>query len=401
MELTIKEVKPIIKHIIDNNRILESKNIHPISVELVGGAGIAKTALVEQIAEEYNANYVKLVLSQISEVGEISGYPIREHYVCKQDGDCKWITPELIDIYSKSGYEITDQTRMNYSIPKWIQELDPTKPTIVNMDDAGRCSNYISQAVMEIIYKQEFISWKLPSNTTIILTNNPDDGEYNTSSYDEAFKSRLVSFNVKFDSSVWSEWADNQGLDPRAVNFMLLYSSELMNRKQGYSKVNARNYTMFANIISGIDDWSTLENQALILQIASGCFLDDSDIVGGLFTQFISNKLDKLIDPELLVTGSFDRVKKILLDQLYDEDIYRADIANVITTRFINFASNWIDQKKDIKVIIDRIVDIIDCDKQLLSEDLLFSLIKTLNTNHMGKCSKLILNPKIANKLMS
>ena len=182
---------------------------------------------------------------------------------------------------------------------------------------------------------------------------------------------------------------------------MLLYHTELMNRKQGYSKVNARNYTMFANIISGIDDWSTLENQALILQIASGCFLDDSDIVGGLFTQFISNKLDKLIDPELLVTGSFDRVKKILLDQLYDEDIYRADIANVITTRFINFASNWIDQKKDIKVIIDRIVDIIDCDKQLLSEDLLFSLIKTLNTNHMGKCSKLILNPKIANKLMS
>lgn len=401
MELTIAEVKPIIKHIIDNNKKLEEKGIHPIACELVGTAGIAKTALVEEIAKEYDANYVKLSLSQISEVGEISGYPIREHYVCKQDGDCRWITPELIDIYSKSGYEITDQTRMSYSVPKWIHELNPYKPTIVNMDDAGRCSNYISQAIMEIIYKQEFISWKLPKNTTIILTNNPDDGSFNTSSYDEAFKSRMVSFNVKFSGKVWSQWADSQNLDPRAINFLLLYECELFNRKQGYSKVNARNYTMFANIISGIDDWSTLENQALILQIASGCFLDDSDIVGGLFTQFISNKLDKLIDPELLVTGGFDRVKKILLDQLYDEDLYRADIANVITTRFINFASNWIDQKKDIKVIIDRIVDIIDCDKQLLSEDLLFSLIKTLNTNHMGKCSKLILNPKIANKLMS
>lgn len=401
MELTIKEVKPILKHIIDNNIKLEEKGIHPIACELVGLAGCAKTALVEEIAKEYDANYVKLVLSQMSEVGEISGYPVREHYVCKPDGNCRWITPELIDIYSKSGYEITDQTRMNYSVPKWIQELDPTKPTIVNMDDAGRCSNYISQAVMEIIYKQEFISWKLPPKTTIILTNNPDDGGYNTASYDEAFKSRMVSFNVKFSAPVWSEWADKEGLDGRAISFMLLYHHELMSRKQGYSKVNARNYTMFANIISGIDDWSTIENQALILQIASGCFLDDSDIVGGLFTQFISNKLDKLIDPELLVTGSFDRVKKILLDQLYDEDLYRADIANVITTRFINFASNWIDQKKDIKVIIDRIVDIIDCDKQLLSEDLLFSLIKTLNINHMGKCSKLILNPKIANKLMS
>lgn len=202
MELTIKEVKPILKHIIDNNIKLEEKGVHPIACELVGLAGCAKTALVEEVAKEYDANYVKLVLSQMSEVGEISGYPIREHYVCKPDGDCRWITPELIDIYSKSGYEITDQTRMNYSVPKWIQELDPTKPTIVNMDDAGRCSNYISQAVMEIIYKQEFISWKLPPKTTIILTNNPDDGGYNTASYDEAFKSRMVSFNVKFDAPV-------------------------------------------------------------------------------------------------------------------------------------------------------------------------------------------------------
>jgi hypothetical protein len=254
---------------------------------------------------------------------------------------------------------------------------------------------------MELIYQQEYLSWKLPPRTQVVLTSNYDDGSYSVNSLDAAQKSRFVSFNVKFDANAWSRWAQSEGIDSRCQNFLLLYHTELMNRKQGYSKVNARNYTMFANIISGIDDWSTLENQALILQIASGCFLDDSDIVGGLFTQFISNKLDKLIDPELLVTGSFDRVKRILLDQLYDEDIYRADIANVITTRFINFASNWIDQKKDIKVIIDRIVDIIDCDKQLLSEDLLFSLIKTLNTNHMGKCSKLILNPKIANKLMS
>lgn len=401
MELTIKEVKPIIKHIIDTNKTLEIKGIHPISCELVGLAGSAKTALVEEIAKEYDANYVKLVLSQMSEVGEISGYPIREHYVCKPDGDCKWITPELIDIYAKSGYEITDQTRMNYSIPKWIQELDPSKPTIVNMDDAGRCANYISQAVMEIIYKQEFISWKLPPNTTIILTNNPDDGSYNTSSYDEAFKSRLVSFNIKFDAPVWSEWADNQGLDHRAINFMLLYSSELMNRKQGHSKVNARNYTMFANLIAGIPNWQSVESQALILQIASGCFLDDNDIVGGLFTQFVSNKLDKLIPPEELVLGEWNTVKRKLKDQLYDDTNYRADIANVVTTRFINFASKWLEDGNDVKVIIDRILDIIDSETQLLSEDLLFCLVKTINIQHRDKCARMILNPKISKRLMS
>lgn len=181
---------------------------------------------------------------------------------------------------------------------------------------------------------------------------------------------------------------------------MLLYHHELMNRKQGHSKVNARNYTMFANIIASIPDWSSVESQALILQIASGCFLDDNDIVGSLFTQFISNKLDKLIPPDELVLGEWDSVKRKLKSQLYYGENYRADIASVITTRFINFSSNWLDEKRDIKVIIDRILEIIECDTQLLSEDLLFSLVKTLNIQYPRQCSRMILNPKIAKKLM-
>ena len=43
---------------------------------------------------------------------------------------------------------------------------------------------------------------------------------------------------------------------------------------------------------------------------------------------------------------------------------------------------------------------IIDSDKQLLSEDLLFSLVKTLNIQYPRQCSRMILNPKIAKKLM-
>jgi ATP-dependent Lon protease len=89
MELTIKEIKPILKHIIENNKKLESEGKMPIACELIGAAGIAKTAIIEEVAKEYDANYVKISLSQISEVGEISGYPIREHYVCKPDGDCR------------------------------------------------------------------------------------------------------------------------------------------------------------------------------------------------------------------------------------------------------------------------------------------------------------------------
>lgn len=259
----------------------------------------------------------------------------------------------------------------------------------------------ILQACMQITYEQEYISWKLPPNTTVILTTNPEEG-YNTNSIDEAQASRFITFNVKFDKQDWAKWAEEKEIDARAINFLLLYGDELMDRtKSKIAKVNARNYTMFANIISGIKDWSSPENLALILQIASGCFIDDDDIVGGLFTTFIANKLDKLLSPEDLVQKDWKEVKKILEEQLYDNDKYRADIASVITTRFINYSLLYLSKSgSETKVITDRILKIVENEKTLLSEDLLFNLIKTLNKKYPQKCTKLILNPKITKRLI-
>ena len=72
--------------------------------------------------------------------------------------------------------------------------------------------------------------------------------------------------------------------------------------------MNARSYTMFANIISGIPNWQNPENLAMILQIASGCFNDKDNIIGNLFTTFVANKLDQLISPEDLLLGDWDKV---------------------------------------------------------------------------------------------
>lgn len=359
-----------------------------------------KSAILEQLAKELDCNFVKINPSNMSEPGELLGYPQREYYICKDD-ECKWITQDLIEGFSKAGWTITEETRMSYAIPAWLKEFNTKKPNILLIDDWTRAQNNIIQSLYEVIYRQEYLSWKLPPNSHVLLTSNPDSGDYVVTSIDEAASSRMVTFNIKFDAEVWARYADSIGMENSCINFMLLYHHELMNRKQGHSKVNARNYTMFANLIAGIPNWQSVESQALILQIASGCFLDDNDIVGGLFTQFVSNKLDKLIPPEELVLGEWNTVKRKLKDQLYDDTNYRADIANVVTTRFINFASKWLEDGNDVKVIIDRILDIIDSETQLLSEDLLFCLVKTINIQHRDKCARMILNPKISKRLMS
>jgi len=401
MELTLSEIKPILKYIIENNQKIQANGKMPVAVELIGDAGLGKSAIIEQIASELDATYIKLNLAQIVEEGEISGFPIREHYVCRND-DCKWITSELIEVYAKAGYDITSETRMSYAVPRWVKDINPDKMTIVNLDDYSRCTPHIAQAVMELIYKQEYISWKLPPNTHIVLTSNPDNGEYNVTSTDEAQKTRYISFKLKFDSQAWAKWAEFDGLDGRGINFLLSYHHELMDRSTTKeSKVNARNYTIFINTISGIDNWSDPKSLAIILQIASGCFLDEDNIVGGLFTSFVANKLDKLLSPEDLVMKDWSYVKGVLGSQLYDGDLYRADIASIMTTRFVNYADKYLSQKNSkVEIIIDRLVDIIDNDKKLLTEDLLFHLIKTITTKYSNKANKLLMNVKIRNKLL-
>jgi hypothetical protein len=401
MELTLAETKDIIKYIIENNKTLQAKGEYPVAVNLCGQAGIGKTAIIRQLAKELNANFIFLSLSELTDPAELCGWPIKEHYVCKDD-DCTWITGELIEAYTKAGYAITNETRMGYAIPAWLKGIDPNKTTLCVLDDYTRATPAILQACMQITYEQEYISWKLPKNTTVVLTTNPDDGSFNVNNLDSAMRTRFITFNVKFDKNDWAQYAENQGIDGRAINFLLQYGDELMDTSRTKeAKVNARNFTMFANVISGISDWSKPENLVLILQISSGCFLDDDDIVGGLFTTFIANKMDKLLSPEDLIYKDWGYVKRILEDQLYDDDKYRADIASVITTRFMNYCIAYFKKEgSKTDIITDRILKIVDNEKLLLTEDLLFNLIRTLNKNYPGKCNKLLLNPKIAKKLI-
>lgn len=174
-----------------------------------------------------------------------------------------------------------------------------------------------------------------------------------------------------------------------------------MNKEGGVQKVNPRSLVTFANTISGFKDWSDTNTLGLILNIAQGCFTSEENVIGNLFTTFIANKLDKLMDPVTMLNKDWDYVKGELAKQVYDGTNYRADIAAVLTTRFCNFVNLYFDTKgSKTEVAVDRILKIIEHDKMLFSEDLIFSLIKTLQKNHPTRCNKLLLNPKVARKLI-
>lgn len=137
MELTLDEAKDILRYIINNNKTLQEKGQYPVTVSLCGDAGLGKTSICDQLAEELDTNYVKLNLSQLTDPAELVGWPYQEYHVCKGD-KCDWISAKLIDAYTANGWTITPATRMTYAVPEWIQNLDLNKPTIAVLDDFSR-----------------------------------------------------------------------------------------------------------------------------------------------------------------------------------------------------------------------------------------------------------------------
>ena len=265
MELTLNSFKTTLEYLLDNNKRLTEENKRSISIGIEGECGIGKTQLIEQVAESRGMTLCKINLAQLEEVGDLTGLPTKEYKFKDELGRVQWLPADLI---KDCAFEYTGENRMSYAIPAWLPAEENKNGTILFLDDWSRANPMIIQAVMEIINEGKYVSWKLPKNTTIILSSNPENGQYNVSSLDDAVKTRFLNFNVKFNLNEWAKWAEEAEIDGRAINFALLYSKEIFDVNNGVRIANARNYTLFCNAIKGIKDWNTPDALELITKIS-------------------------------------------------------------------------------------------------------------------------------------
>jgi hypothetical protein len=286
-------------------------------------------------------------------------------------------------MYIQNKYVPSGDKRMGYAAPEWIQGKE--EGGILILDDYSRADQRFTQAAMELIDRQKYISWELPKNWHIVLTSNPDNGDYQVTSMDAAQKTRFITAYLQFDTDCWARWAEQNEIDSRCINFLLMHP-ELVTQT-----TNARSITTFFNSISSIDSFE--ETLPLIQMIGEGSVGSE---FATLFTTFINNKLDKLVTPkEMLTNNSWEYIKGQMMNAIGKDDAYRADISSIMALRFINYAvhystSNTVDQK-----IIDRITNFIT-DKDVFTNDLKYAIIKGILNGNKLKFSKLMLNAQIA-----
>lgn len=241
---------------------------------------------------------------------------------------------------------------------------------------------------MEIISRQEYISWKLPKNWQVVLTNNPNDGEYMVNEIDDAQRTRFISIGLKFDKDCWAEYAEQQGIDGRCINFLLL-NSEIVSRRN-----NPRSLEMFFNSISSIKNFES--ELALIQMIGEGSVGPE---VTGMFTSFIHNKLDKLVTPEFIIDKPFDQVKETLKGLIGEKEKYRADIASTLNTRVINYSVNYAKNNPIKKDFIDRVEELIL--GNLFGGDLCYRMAVNLHASEGGKFKTIATRQKLTKFIIS
>ena len=404
-EMTISEFTEVFNYLLDNNKELQNKGLTPIAIGLEGEAGIGKTTLVEDIAKKRGMTFCKLSLSQLEEVGDLCGFPMKEVLLRwkTKDGEIKtkwW--PESLLSKIPQNVQVTEQTRMGYATPAWLPREDNPNGTILLLDDYSRANQLFMQATMELINTAGYISWKLPKNTSVVLTSNPDNGEFQVSSLDNAQKTRMTNFNIKLDVKDWASWAEYNNVDSRCINFELLYGEEIFKKHNNVQTINPRAYTTFCKAISGIKDWNDDKSLGLILNIAKGCFLNDKDnVVGTLFTTFIAQKLDKLVSPQDMLLQKWETVEPKIYDCTHDGDRFKPEIASILGIRLLNYILVYFSEKGSKDAVVEqRLIDIVDNPRKLISDDNLFYSIKTIISKFPQRTNRLLLNPKIRSKVI-
>jgi nucleoside-triphosphatase THEP1 len=379
-QLNVGELKDFIKHMVKNNQHIQAEGKVPVAINIEGDAGLGKTSAIMQLGKELNMDVVKLNLSQLEELGDLVGFPVKEFQIQNAEGKTTWINESQINAASAKGYKVVSK-RMSHAAPEWIEGKG--EGGFLILDDYTRADARFMQATMEILDRQEYVSWKLPKNWHVILTTNPDNGDYNVTSLDVAQKTRFISVELKYDSEVWAKWAEHANIDGRCINFMLMHP-ELVTQR-----VNPRSITTFFNAISSIQKFD--EELPLIQMIGEGSVGVD---FSSMFTSFINNKLDKIISPKDILEKDEQYVLNTLVAAVGKDDEFRADISSVIATRVINYSLTLAEKGSVGKDIIDRLA-VLATDSDSFTDDLKYYMIKEIVNGNKTKFQKLMMNQKV------
>jgi AAA domain (dynein-related subfamily) len=296
------EIEKMLTHTFNSNEIATSKGLKQTPVCIWGRHGIGKTDLVEKFATENGYQWTYIAPAQFEEMGDLVGMP----QVIKDE----------------NGQNIT-----KFMPPSWVPTT--AEKGILLIDDVNRADDRILRGIMQLIQNYELLSWKLPKGWQIILTANPDGGDYSVTPMDDAMLTRMMHVTMEFDVKEWAKWAERKNIDQRGINFVLTYPEVITGER-----TTPRTLTQFFNAIASIKD---LEKELGLVQLLGDSCLDSSTVTA--FINFVNSNLNKLIAPEEIINAKDFKtnVYEPLKSMTQRGSTLRVDILATLCTRLVNY----------------------------------------------------------------
>ena len=166
------------------------------NVMLVGKHGIGKSEILTNYFNGKGMKVVTLFLGQMADPGDIIGLPSK---VEKQDEDGK----------------VTSLT--DFTPPYWFPQ--DGKPIVLFLDELNRARPEILQTVMDLTLNRKLAGKTLPEGSYVISAVNDGD-EYQLTDLDPALVSRFNIYEFRPTVEEWLNWAAQQKLDERVIDFI-------------------------------------------------------------------------------------------------------------------------------------------------------------------------------------
>lgn len=295
-KVNASELFAFIQHVFQSNLTLEAAGKRKSPICIWGRHGIGKTEIVETFAHQNGYGYVYIAPAQFEEMGDLVGMPAIE-------GE-----------------------RTVFRAPAWVPSTPG--PGILLIDDVNRADERILRGIMQLLQNHELISWQLPPQWQIILTANPDGGDYSVTPMDDAMLTRMLHVTLDFDLKTWVAWAEQNGVDSRGINFVLLYPEVITGQR-----TTPRTLVQFFETIKPIQDLSA--NLGLVRILADSC-LDEQSATA--FISFVNHNLAELISPELIcTTQNFEKEVLEPFRRVVVKQPLRVDIIAALGTRLVAY----------------------------------------------------------------
>lgn len=332
----------------------------PTPVCIWGRHGIGKTQLVRELARELGCRFAYIAPAQFEEMGDLIGLP--------------------------AAAESEDGARVSRFLPpEWAPRAEG--PGILLIDDFNRADDRILRGIMQLLQHYELVSWRLPARWHIVLTANPDGGDYSVTPLDEAMLTRMLHITLTFDLKSWARWAERAGVDPRGIQFVLSYPEAVTGRR-----TTPRSLVQFFREIAPIRDLH--REQYLVRTLADACLDPET---GAAFITFLREQQDPLPTPEEILTAeAFGPIRERLTD-LVAGPVLRVDLLSVTGRRLVNYLLAYRPELPERR--FNNLKSFLTLD--LLPGDLRLSLVQDLAESDHAPLQRLLADPEIGKVLLS